>query len=346
MAGERNYGLDIFRILLCFSIVLFHYQGNWSCAGDKAVDGFLVLCGFCAAVSLNGKGGIGGWGTYYRKKCWRLVPPLLVAWLISPLYCKSLTYPDVAALIENPTGELMHFMHNPALWFMTSVFTFYAVFPLLVAARKRSILLWVGVACLLFALWRSLQYPFASVNLDGLYFQPSFHLWQMLLGMWCATWPVAQWREWLRKVCIAFGVMFSLACSFIGREGVLFLNFSFPGTAFASVIFALAFACTWHTEFPPIGARGKKLITMLSGMTYSLYLLHLPCIHIVGRGLYAINTRVVDLGLAREDELVLQLCGAFCLTLLLSFLTYRYVEVLLVGKILRRTAARRTPAAA
>lgn len=80
MLPVRNYGLDLLRILLCLTVVIFHYRGCKDCGGSVAVDGFFVLSGFLAIHS-SGVGG-GGIGSYYRKKAWRLLPVMIVAWAI------------------------------------------------------------------------------------------------------------------------------------------------------------------------------------------------------------------------------------------------------------------------
>ena len=67
MLPVRNYGLDLLRILLCLTVVFFHYSGGWNCGGSVAVDGFFVLSGFLAVRSAGGftQGSI---GEYCRKK--------------------------------------------------------------------------------------------------------------------------------------------------------------------------------------------------------------------------------------------------------------------------------------
>lgn len=67
MLPVRNYGLDLMRILLCLTVVFFHYSGGWNCGGSVAVDGFFVLSGFLAVRSAGGftQGSI---GEYCRKK--------------------------------------------------------------------------------------------------------------------------------------------------------------------------------------------------------------------------------------------------------------------------------------
>ena len=61
MLPVRNYGLDLLRILLCLTVVFFHYSGGWNCGGSVAVDGFFVLSGFLAVRSDGGspQGSIG-----------------------------------------------------------------------------------------------------------------------------------------------------------------------------------------------------------------------------------------------------------------------------------------------
>jgi peptidoglycan/LPS O-acetylase OafA/YrhL len=189
----RNYGLDVLRILLCLTVVVFHYGGEWSCGGGVAVDGFFVLSGFLAVCSARGSAQ-GNIVEYYRKKCWRLLPVLLIAWAVglAVLFVEgelASAWPGLRRLVLEPTRAMSQMTGIGSVWFLTCIMFFLALFPWLYRYYGKKIFLWILTASILFAVFRSGMCPLAE-----LYFQVSFRLWQFLLGMWCASWNMERIR--------------------------------------------------------------------------------------------------------------------------------------------------------
>ncbi len=327
---ERNYGLDILRIMLALSVIVFHYSFCWSCAGSVAVDGFFVLCGFCSVISLRGKTDVGSLGSFYRKKAWRLLPLPLILWLLSVVYHRSIVFPDPGQLILSPTRETVRIMRSAPTWFVPCVLIFFVVFPFLAKLRNKQVFCWIGLALFFFALWQSLHYPFAACDSGGMYYHVSFRMWQFLLGMWCASWNTEHWNIVLRIFLIVAGFGHLLASSLISRCGIGFLNYSFPFYVLSSGIFALAFASLQHTPLSTISVQWRKRLAILSGMTYALFLFHSPVgnfVHSLGMSCMGMESIAASL-FSRGCALVL--------TFLLAYILYQVVEIRIVGRILKR----------
>lgn len=348
MSPDRNYGLDLLRILLCLTVIFFHYSGVWNCGGSVAVDGFFILSGFLAVHSSGGFSQ-GGVGEYYRKKGWRLLPTMIIVVGLT----KGLSYVvllvkgqqatagfDFGMLMVAPTLAVVKITGNVVFWFLGCLMAFLVLFPLLRICYGKRIFMWLLVASVLFAAFRSSFRPFAIMDSGGLYYQVTFRLWQFLLGMWCASWNVERWKLSWRWFWIGTGMVWLLASSTISREGIGFLNYSFPGYLVSSGLFALCIVSLWSVRLPSLSSSLLKWIGLAAGMTYALFLFHMP----VMQGMARIFRMLRKYGGVdwREDDFPVLFWGmVLCILLLVSYFIYQYVEVLWVGKMLKKEAGAR-----
>ncbi|WP_455563237.1 acyltransferase family protein [Akkermansia massiliensis] len=343
MLPVRNYGLDLLRILLCLTVVFFHYSGGWNCGGSVAVDGFFVLSGFLAVRSAGGSTQ-GSIGEYYRKKGWRLLPVLLIAWAagLAVLFVEgqqSTAWAGVRLLIAAPTLAMWKMMGNAAVWFIVCIMAFLALFPWLYRYYGKKPFLWLLAASVLFAAFRI----GTMVDYDRLYYQVSFRLWQFLLGMWCASWNMERWKSPWRWFWIGAGAAWLLASSAASHEGIGALNYSFPGYVVSSGIFALCIASLWSVRLPSLPASLLKWMGIGAGMTYSLFLFHMPVL----RGMAEVFRMLREhAGMEwRVDKFPVLFWGiALCVSLVISYFLYQHVEVRWVGKKLKKTSATRNEA--
>lgn len=344
MLPVRNYGLDLLRILLCLTVVFFHYSGAWNCGGSVAVDGFFVLSGFLAVHSSRGAAEK-GLGDYYRKKAWRLLPVMIVAWAIgnAVLFVEGHTVPAWSGfrlLVIAPTLAMSKMMGNVSVWFIGCIVAFLALFPWLRRCYGKKLFIWLLAASVLFALVRSGMRPFAVMESGGLYYQVTFRLWQFLLGMWCASWNMERWNSSWRWFWIGAGAVWLLASSVTGWRGIGALNYSFPGYVVSSGIFALCIASLWSVRLPSLSRPVLKWVGIGAGMTYALFLFHVPVklgmLHML-RKLWAADFR--------EGEFPVLFWGiALCVSSVLAYFTYQYVEVRWVGRKLKKESEARNEA--
>lgn len=344
MLSVRNYGLDLLRILLCLTVVFFHYSGGWNCGGSVAVDGFFVLSGFLAVHS-SGETAEGGIGDYYRKKAWRLLPVMIVAWAIGNVVLFFAgqpvpAWPGIKMLIIEPTLAMTQMMGNVSVWFIGCILVFLALSPWLRRCYGKKLFIWLLAASVLFAAFRSGQRPFAVGESGGLYYQVTFRLWQFLLGMWCASWNMERWKISWRWFWIGAGAAWLLASSMIRWRGIGALNYSFPGYVVSSGIFALCIASLWSVRLPSLSRPVLKWLGIGAGMTYALFLFHAPVkVGMDGMLRMLRKFRGVDL---REGEFPVLYWGiALCISTVLAYFIYQYVEVRWVGRKLKKEAEAR-----
>lgn len=307
------------------------------------MDGFFILSGFLAIHSSGGfsQGGI---GEYYRKKVWRLLPVMIIAVVLT----RGLSYIvlligghqapawfDFRMLMVAPTLAVVKMTGNMTFWFLVCIMAFLALFPLLRLCYGKKLFMWLLVSSVLFAAFRSSFRPFAVMDSDGLYYQVTFRMWQFLLGMWCASWNVERWKLSWRWFWISAGVAWLLASSVVSREGIGFLNYSFPGYLVSSSLFALCIASLWSVQLPSLSKKLLKWVETAAGMTYALFLFHIP----VRQGMAGIFRMLRKYGGVdwREDDFPVLFWGmVLCILLLVSYFIYQYVEVRWVGKVLKK----------
>lgn len=346
MLPVRNYGLDLLRILLCLTVVIFHYRGCKDCGGSVAVDGFFILSGFLAIHSSGV--GVGGIGNYYRKKAWRLLPVMIVAWAIgnAVLFFEGRpvpAWPGVRMLVIAPTLALAQMMENASVWFIGCILAFLALFPWLRRCYGKKLFMWLLAASVLFALVRSGMRPFAVSESGGLYYQVTFRLWQFLLGMWCASWNMERWKISWRWFWIGAGAAWLLASSMIRWRVIGALNYSFPGYVVSSGIFALCIASLWSVRLPSLSRPVLKWVGIGAGMTYALFLLHIP-VKLGMDGMLRTMGKFWKVNFLEEEFPVLLWVIALCISFVLAYFTYQYVEVRWVGRKLKKESEGRPEA--
>lgn len=340
MLSVRNYGLDLLRILLCLTVVFFHYSGGWNCGGSVAVDGFFVLSGFLAVRSAGGSTQ-GSMGEYYRKKCWRLLPVLLIAWAVYfvPLLLQgeqARTWPGIKLLLVSPTIAVWQIMGgNASVWFIVCIIAFLALFPWLHRCYGKKLFIWLLAASVLFAVMRSGMRPFAVVESGGLYYQVTFRLWQFLLGMWCASWNVERWKISWRWFWIGTCAVWLLVSSMTGWREIGALNYSFPGYVASSCIFALCITSLWSVRLPSLSTPLLRWVGIAAGMTYALFLFHIP-VMLGMKMAFRMLRKYAEMDW-REDEFPVLFWGmTVCVSFFISYFIYQYVEVRWVGRKLKK----------
>ena len=133
---------------------------------------------------------------------------------------QATAWAGVRLLIAAPTLAMWKMMGKAAVWFIVCIMAFLALFPWLYRYYGKRPFLWLLAASVLFDAFRS----GTVMDYGRLYYQVSFHLWQFLLGMWCASWNMEQWKSPWRWFWIGAGAAWLLASSAASHEGIGALN--------------------------------------------------------------------------------------------------------------------------
>lgn len=338
MINRRNYGLDALRILLCLTIVFFHYSVFWNCGGSVAVDGFFVLSGFLAVRSAEVTP-LRSVSEYYWKKCWRLLPSLLLVWggmlgVLAVRHMLDLKIIEIEHFLCAPAKGIGMMTKNCATWFIVCLIVFQMMFPWVFRYYGRKPFLWILGGVVLFAAFRSVSLPSERFGMDSLYYQISFRLWQFLLGMWGASWCAERWSGRWRFFLVGLACVLVFASSVVSRSMIGFWNYSFPAYLMTSCIFALCIASLWCVRLPELPSSILKVVKFGAGISYSLFLCHQPVINAMEIFVGRVEKCT---GVDWQQEYPLLFYGlACCAALALSWILYQYVEVRWGGKMLKK----------
>ena len=185
--GQRAVLLDLFRIILCIGVVVYHYTPERPSSGPFMVNGFFVMSGFLLGVSfLSGKAF--DVCRFYGNKARRLLPMFLFALVLGFWYRVRV---GDGALPPGPEGEWWPFYpvkwlsyYNTPLWYMGVEFVLLFLAPFfcyLFAGKGRLELCTLGMA-LLTAFYFS-RVPENAPFGNGLYYSPLARSWQFMTGI-------------------------------------------------------------------------------------------------------------------------------------------------------------------
>ena len=321
MALQQLRGVAILLVLwthLSLSAQLLRDSGiGLTDPGYAGVDLFFVISGYVVVRSLRAH----GWSLAYfgSRRALRLYPPLLGFFALSlPAVLLANAYPEghfVRALFGAPpevfgrqalgilTGTFQFLLPaiyvNSAMWSLSIEFEFYAALALLIAlcgrGRIGAILPGVAAAALAMALLIRLSLLFGAdlppAVFMMLYWKFDFLLPGVLLAMLppAALSPLGARWGWLAGGCIGAGLLV-LACSQSRlidpvtpnlRDGL--------ATPLALLLFSIAIgvAARLPAGFAAGWPRLRRALILLGDRSYTIYLLHFPCLALLWLALFA-----------------------------------------------------------
>lgn len=246
-----------------------------SIAGGVAVNFFLLLSGFGLTMSLLKKGE--GVVQFYKKRFLKIIIPLwltLIAWYLLDFFLLHISYP-VASIVQSFFGwfsssDIFHAV-NSSLWFVTPLFFFYFLFPLIVM-RKHPYISALLMAFFSFIFMR--VFPHADQGIESLY---RVHWVFFPLGIALAQFITAYessiqtfikgWRRAALSILLSIIFVYLLFNAAIGTPSEQWVSLV------AVVVGVFAFIAV------PLRSRFAALIGMYS---FELYLLHWPLFYRYG----------------------------------------------------------------
>lgn len=327
-----NYRSDIdgLRAFAVLAVLLFHAHVAPFTGGFVGVDVFFVISGFLITTILMtdlNAGRYSYFGFLYRRAR-RIVPALLVmviatlpfawAWLFPRYmveYAKSfvpaaLFYPNIQ-LANNTSyaGSVIDTHPLVHTWTLGVEAQFYLLFPILFAVLYRRLpkllpYMLAGLACLSFGamLWQHYENPVTT------FFLFQYRGWEFLAGALIATLDGA--RKFKGGSAVAFvGLAMILAAALLLNKKTPFPSeialLPVVGTALV-----IAFSTPGNLAYRVLSVKPAVAIGMIS---YSLYLWHQPLL---------VFARMRHIGELEPAMIVM----VFALVLLLSYLSWRFVE--------------------
>lgn len=186
MENKRAFLLDVFRIILCLGVVLYHYTPARPSIGPFMVNGFLIMSGFligrmfisCPSFDVV---------RFYHNKAKRLLPMFAVALLMGVLWHGyTNTIKPEWTVSEWGNFSMIGWMsyYNTPLWYMGVEFAMLLIVPILYCIFQKKWLL-IGFTLLTTIVTWSLycQVPDNTIFGAGLYFSPFARCWQFVVGI-------------------------------------------------------------------------------------------------------------------------------------------------------------------
>ncbi len=290
--GQRAVLLDLFRIILCIGVVVYHYTPERPSSGPFMVNGFFVMSGFLLGVSfLSGKAF--DVCRFYGNKARRLLPMFLFALVLGFWYRVRV---GDGALPPGPEGEWWPFYpvkwlsyYNTPLWYMGVEFVLLFLAPFfcfLFAGKGRLELCTLGMA-LLTAFYFS-RVPENAPFGNGLYYSPLARSWQFMTGI-----VVARLFAYIRSKGVAERPFFrwstyALFAVFLVLGGVLMVvkqvkqlnywNYTFEFDVYTTLFFALLVPLLF-VQTPRVSPRVSRSLAWMAALTYPIFLLHVAVYH-------------------------------------------------------------------
>jgi peptidoglycan/LPS O-acetylase OafA/YrhL len=284
--------------LLLKPVITFFSYGHYS------VDVFIVLSGFCLMLPVVRNGGVmrGKVAQFYLKRARRILPPYYIAILFSVL--------SILFLIGQPTGGawdmslsiqfhdiITHFflVHdlfretrvtiNPAFWSIAVEWRIYFLFPLIVFFWRKigaikTVVISSGLACLFSLIFSRIP----SLNLDPIGPSPHFIV-LFVLGMLVADFLfINSDLNIILREEIPWNEL-ALFALLLALPAYQFFSVTGQSWIFADILVGI-FSCSllmivFLGRLKPLNYfLNSSFLVKLGGFSYSLYLLHMPCLQI------------------------------------------------------------------
>lgn len=282
---KRSVLLDIFRIILCIGVIVYHYTPERPSSGPLMVNGFLVMSGFllgCYFLKADNFDVV----KFYKSKILRLVPMFVVVLLlgiICAIYAgRALPDWDSAGWVRfNITSLFSHY--SMPLWYMGVEFSLLLIAPVLFYLLRINKLCLFGGVMLCLSAYLYSRIPDSAPFGDGLYFSTIARCWQFVAGIIAACFLLSDKFAIMPKmirnkslVWILFGVfcVTSLLMMFLKQESDLkYWNYTFSfdliTIGFYVLFIPMLYQYRWDAS-PKI----RSFITNLSDLTYPIFLCH------------------------------------------------------------------------
>ena len=332
--------IDGMRAIAVLSVVVYHAFPLWGRGGFVGVDIFFVISGYLISTIIfdNFARGQFSYADFYDRRIRRIFPALILVLATCLVFAVTAAFPLDARLIGKHTLSGAGFVSNLVLWSEAGYFDsaselkpllhlwslsveeqYYIVWPLVVAMFfKRSRWMLCAMLLLLAASF-ALNVATISEHPTAAFYSPASRMWELLIG------SVLAYRKHSRST--QPGQLQGIGLT-LRQENALAL--------LGAALLALGIVCTsplapfpgWWALLPTLGSMfliaagsqawfnrkvlANRLLVFVGKISYPLYLWHWPLLAFP-KILYGEASRGVRI-------------GSVAASILLAWLTYRYVE--------------------
>ncbi|KMT52509.1 acyltransferase family protein [Pseudomonas fildesensis] len=320
------------RAVAVLAVMIFHANSSWMPAGFIGVDIFFVISGYIISFILVKEGKSLSWRQFYWARVKRIVPAYLMMLSVVCVISAVLLTPTDFSFFKSSLRSALLFVSNqyyagfgdyfapgahelPLLhtWSLAIEMQFYLFLPIIIYwVPRRFLVPLLGFLCVVFFAYAEMRLG-AADNQRHVYFSLLARVPEFLMGTLIAVSGVG--RSWSSRLSFIAGLvgatLLGLSLAFVNEK-------AFPGFYSIFPCFAAGLIIASRT-----GVVSKVLalpfFVTLGALSYSLYLWHWPVLAFMR----------YYLGL---DKLpAVWVCSFVILTFVLSWASYRWVEVPLRG---------------
>lgn len=337
MSTTYRPDIDGLRALAVLPVVLFHVNESLMPGGFVGVDVFFVISGYLITALLLSEmeGQKFSFAEFYKRRAARLLPALSVTLLMVLVFGfffygsrqfdslgKDIFFSAFGAANLHFAQGVNYFAQDAAyqplihLWSLGVEEQFYVVWPVvMLAVYKLSKNLLVPVTVLLFALSFTLSVQGVSEGYLAGYFLPHYRAFELLSGCFLA---ICLYRGYFRSLKDGYKAALSLIGAGLVLLPMFFLDKSsaFPGYNALLVCVGAGLIVAFPSSSTASVTRvlSNKVLVWIGLISYPLYLFHQPIISFLAFSNPDYPTMVV-------------LLIAFPVSILMSWVTYRYIEL-------------------
>jgi peptidoglycan/LPS O-acetylase OafA/YrhL len=352
LATNRIEGLDLLRFGAAFCVLLYHYffigplQGYWPNTqfvnlfhfGDFGVDVFFVISGLVISLSADGR----TCGNFIKARFIRIMPAYFVCSLFTAITSSLLPGVSPSNIFTRWVATLTFYpqlfkqeLVSGVYWTLQLEIKFYIIVAILLLAnlwRKYALLIFVPLWLLIslvnvFYLNNSVLGQLLSTEYAG-HFAAGMLLYQMRKGEQNSFTPLG---------FLLSGILMWKHC--VGFESWIGGSFNYSYTEIGTFLIApVCIALVYYVSRVNTVPIPSKILTVLGGMSYTLYLIHAD----FGFFLRAMSDRMVFIKYPAMAEILTNkviVSMAIFSSLVISMLVVIYCEPLikaLLKKILNR----------
>lgn len=325
--------IDGLRAVAVLGVVLYHFGATWLPGGFVGVDVFFVISGYLISKSIYSDVADGSFSLlgFYERRIRRIAPAFLVVTAVTALFAALILLPHEMLNFGLSmlwtlfaVGNIFFYQHTdyfalaaremPLLhyWSLGVEEQFYFLFPALVLACRRFGMRALGWSVLvLFLASLVASQVMVKMNPPAAYYLLPFRAFEMLVGSALAL-PATRFS---RKPVECVAAVLGGCAMILGTMLLLKSSSPFPGLRALTPCIGAALVI-WGGEGVrtlPTRMLGSPVMVFFGKISYSLYLVHWP---------------IVSLGrewLGPVEPLAF-LAGGVALSVLLGYLSYRFVE--------------------
>lgn len=331
-----RHDIDGLRGIAVLAVILFHINKNWMPGGFVGVDIFFVISGYLISQHIyqSALSGTFSYRDFYARRIKRIAPAMLVMVAVTVLAAKCLLLPeDVPGVTKSAIASIVslgnvyfwhfqdvsYFAQSSAelpllhLWSLGVEEQFYMVWPILAVVGIRfGWLRFLGAMLLLATASVAIAQWGFTVSPSFTYYMLPSRASELLIGAIAAALVSAPRHQWIAgasaPMAMTGWLLLVLSLIFIREDMV------FPGLYSLPPTIGTALLLLSGTKNNALGTQVLKFKPLLwvGAVSYSAYLWHWPLLAFFRYGY--------------GEPTVLQGVAMLVLTLVLAWLSYRYVE--------------------